>query len=62
MTNERYEQIGKRIAEIFGIRKKRDGYYLTHWGKKGDKGLTLMVERIGLLIQAEKKDGCERMI
>jgi hypothetical protein len=59
---ERWIKYGKEIADILGLRKKRDGYYLTGWGRKSDEGLSRMIVAIAEKIQAEEIDGLERTL
>ena len=46
LTIEKQNQLGKEIAEILCLRKKKDGRYNTTWGDKTPIGLFNTVARI----------------
>lgn len=52
-TDEQKEKIGGRIANIFGLRRRRsDRRYDTAWGSKTDRGIFEMFIRIGREIES----------
>jgi len=45
---------GEEICKLLGLKKKRDGYYHTTWGRKTSQGVYKSVLRIALSDVLEK--------
>ena len=62
LSEKRQIEIGKRMAEILGIKKKRDGLYHTEWGRKYEIGLLHTIMSLAQKVNDERKDGIERIL
>lgn len=50
-TLEEQDKIGNTIGNLFGMRRTKDGKYITGWGNKTPIGLLNMILVLGQKIQ-----------